>query len=146
MLRRCYLPACVLLMAVFIGFLIWIIIAIMSKSADYYVDVLISVACLCVSFLFLFALFLHYLVHRTSSIVPFTSAYGNEDPRMQQRNVLLPSLVTVRSPAKMKNVVVDVDCETMHIHVAESQTSPQALAIAFYSALDEPPTYAIVDA
>ena len=141
MLRRCYLPACFSLMAIFIGFLIWIIVAIMSKNAGSYVDVLISVACLCVSFLFLFALFLHYLIHRTSAIAPFTNTDTNV-----QRDVL-PSLITIRAPVNMNNVFLEVDSDTtMHLHVAESQTSPQSLVIAFYVALDEPLTPTIVDA
>jgi predicted PurR-regulated permease PerM len=147
MLGRCYLPACLLLMAMFLGFLIWIIVEIMSKNSGSYVNVLISVACLCVSLMFLLVLFFHYLIHRTTAIVHVSNADANTDTDAH-RNVL-QSLITVRPPAKMKNVLVDVDCNAMYLHVAESQTSPQALVISVYSTLDEPLTnditHAIVD-
>jgi hypothetical protein len=130
----------------FIGFLIWIIVAIMSQTAGSYVDVLISVACLCVSLMFLLVLFFHYLVHRTTAIDVF-NADANTDTNAHSN--VLQSLITVRPPAQMKNALVDVDCNAMYVHVAESQTSPQALVISVYSALDEPLTnditHAIVD-
>ena len=138
MFGRWYLVAFLSLMALFMGFLIWSIVVLISNNAGSYADVLISVACLCVSLLFLFALFLHYTLYRTTAIVHVSGV----DTRFDQ-----PSLITILPPAQMRHVDVDVDCDTLHLHIAESQTSPQALAIAVYNTLDDggPLTGVIVD-
>lgn len=115
MFGRLYLVAFLSLMALFTGFLIWIMVALISNNVGSYTDVLISVACLCVSLLFLFALFLHYTLYRMTAIVHVAGVDATVDQ---------PSLITVRPQAQMRHVEVDVDGDTLHLHFAESQTSP----------------------
>lgn len=148
MRRRLYWLACFALLATLVGFLVWIVVAIASKSAESYVDVLISVACLCVSVLLSFALLLHYMVHRPRAIAPVSNPDAERGINSPRRAT--PTLITVASPARMRHVVVEVDVDAVHLHIAESQTTPQALAIAVHSALDDASTigipHAVVDA
>jgi hypothetical protein len=138
MFGRWYLVAFLSLMALFTSFLIWIMVALISNNVGSYTDVLISVACLCLSLLFLFALFLHYTLYGTTALVHVAGVDATVDQ---------PSLITIRPPAQMRHVEVDVDGDTLHLHFAESQTSPHALAIAVYNTLDDggPLTGVLVD-
>ena len=136
MRRRLYWLACFASLATLVGFLVWIVVAIASKSAESYVDVLISVACLCVSVLLSFALLLHYMVHRPRAIAPVSNPDAERGINSPRRRAI-PTSITVASPARMRHVVVEVDADAMHLHIAESQTSPPAFAIAVHSALDD---------